>query len=105
MYSITSQNGRRKFCTSEHLLLLAGEAELGAGGAEELHCVGLHTWTCDCSAAWLLATGSAGTACPVPCAASTAPPPCVTQGWEAAELSLGMQQVSTAPLGQHSAAS
>lgn len=42
---LTSQNGRSKFCSSEHLFVLAGEAELGAGRAEELCGAGLHTWT------------------------------------------------------------
>lgn len=40
----------------------------------------------------------------LPCAALRASPPCASQGWEAAELSLSTQQVSTAPLGQRSAA-
>lgn len=49
LYSITFQNGRSKFCTSEHLFVLAGEAEPGAGGAEELRGAGLLSWPCACS--------------------------------------------------------
>lgn len=62
---------------------------LGRAGRAELHAAGLHTWTCACSAAWLLATASAALCCPEDscCLCHT--------GMEAAELSLCTQQVST----------